>query len=738
VVIKESNPKSNQAQQLIKFFRREAEYLRQISHQNIVKYISYFEKDNSAYLILEFIEGFNLEEFVKQKRFLKYEEAEKIFKQMCFALLEIHKKGIVHKDIKPNNFMLDNYGTVKLIDLGIAIDLIRQDPNFEYTFTKSYASPEQLKGNIPLDIRSDIYSLGKTFYYLLTGKLPDGDTTLIYRQDIQNEILEFKDPRHFNLNIPEKAVKIIAKCLNENRDNRYQSITEILNDLEEVTATEINYKDFNLTENFEGNFILDQHFDSSLNQQKYWSFKIYLKNYKLRPKNPTYILNLIHNYINRGNPTLCSLKLARWITKKYPNTIFENSNGVSYKFEVIKKNHDDIAEINNYLSLAAGIQNSLLVLFEKRILSFFDNELNFTIDDEYSDFFKIVVEDFLELAEHYFIITKHDFKKPEININPKTSSNSIHFFIDSGTTHNEGVYLFESSSTDNNFVIKTNIPVPYNFQNEQSSEEYLIYFLNNIFRFKKFRPGQLKIIRRALSLKNTVGLLPTGAGKSLCYQLIMFLQPAPIIIVEPIKSLIVDQLYNLKKFFIDRVNIITSDQSTSEREKVQQDFSKGRYLAIYVSPERFQSEKFRNYLTELVSKVPISYAVIDEAHCISEWGHDFRTSYLDLAKTIRKYCNHNGFIPTFYALTGTASEIVLRDILHDLEILDEMKDAVIRNYTFDRSELSFLVEKCNTNEKFTALIKILERISREFEVDEVEELFTNNGFGAGLIFCPHV
>jgi ATP-dependent DNA helicase RecQ len=738
VVVKELNLDISKQGDFITYLRREAEFLKRINHKNVVKFFDYFEEKNKAFLVLEYIEGKNIYEYIQEKRILNYYDAENIFKQMCYSVLEIHKLGIIHKDIKPSNFLIDKNGIVKLIDLGISTDLIKQDPNFERAFTKSFAAPEQIKEKVILDVRTDIYSLGKTYYFLLTSRLPEGETVLINKQDIENEIKEFRDPRHFNLNIPVKTIEIIRKCLQEDRNKRYQSVKLIIEDLEKESRNDEEYSDFNFVEYFEGNFVLDKNIDDSEKLPKYWRLNVKLSKLKLKPKNPTHILNLIHNYINRGNPTLCSLKLARWLSDKFPDTIVEESDGISFKFNIINKDSTQHQEIKHFLSLAAAIQNSLLILLKKGIISLFDDELAFSIEKNYQDFFRVVIEDFLELAKNYFYLTDHPYNEPYVFINDSSKTYNIKFLIGNSDFFSNSICLSEDKNITDSFHINASIPVPYIFNEDENSKNSLLYFLNNIFRFKDFRFGQLKIITRALSLRNTVGLLPTGAGKSLCYQIMMFLQPAPIIVVEPIKSLIVDQLYNLKKFLIDRINIVTSDQSSSERDDVQNLFSKGKFLCLYVSPERFQTKKFRDYLDTFIKNFPISYAVIDEAHCVSEWGHDFRTSYLGLAQTIRKYCNHNGFIPTFYALTGTASEIVLRDILSDLEILEEYKDAVIRNYTFDRKELKLSVLKCSSLNKFQQLLYIFDKLSEYFKLTSADYLFKSNKIGCGLIFCPHV
>lgn len=738
VIIKELNLAPSKNQKFLTFLRREAEYLKKISHQNIVRFLDYFEENNKAYLILEYVNGLNIREYIKTKEKIEYEKAKHIFKQMCSAVLELHRFGIIHKDIKPGNFLIDQNGNVKLIDLGISIDVVKQDPNFEKAYTKEFASPEQIRGNEVLDIRSDIYSLGKTFYFLLTqGKLPEPDTILINKRNIENEVTEFRDPRHFNPEIPFRFIEVIKKCLHEDRRKRYQSVKLILEDLESDSEIVDEFRNFDLTESFEGKFVLDKNLNDEFNSPEYWILNITLRNVKLKTQIPPPVINLMHNYINRGNPTLCSIKLAKWIVNKFSDFVRENSNEVSFSFEIYKKDSNTTKETDKLLSLAAGLQNAFILLLNKRIISLFDSELAFSVDTEYQEMFEVVLEDFLELAENYFSLTGIEFHKPKIFINNLAKENSIKFIIGNNSYENS-VTLYQSKQNTDSFKIKSSIPTPFIINKPDKFNNSLLYFLNNIFRFKNFRIGQKEIITRVISLKNTVGLLPTGAGKSLCYQIIMFLQPAPVIIIEPIKSLIVDQLYNLKKFLIDKVNMITSDQSYNEKELIQSEFSQGKFLAIYVSPERFQIDNFRKYLTTLVQKFPIAYAVIDEAHCVSEWGHDFRTSYLGLAQTIRKYCNHFGYIPTFYALTGTASEIVLKDILSDLEILDDYKNAVIRNYTFDRKELYFDVIKCNSSEKFKKLTETLDDVAKKLGISATRYLFEPNRYGSGLIFCPHV
>lgn len=283
--------------------------------------------------------------------------------------------------------------------------------------------------------------------------------------------------------------------------------------------------------------------------------------------------------------------------------------------------------------------------------------------------------------------------------------------------------------------IATESPIMYKI--DHSKEETLRFFLQNIFRKETFREGQFDVIRRALGLKPVIALLPTGAGKSICYQMAALLQPGITIVVDPLKTLMLDQAENLKAAGIDCVEFINSDQTVLEREEVVKNFDQGRYQIIFVSPERFQIGEFRSSLAKVTVNNLIPYLVIDEAHCVSEWGHDFRTSYLNLARNARKYCKHNGFEPVVLALTGTASFVVLSDVQREIGVDDE--ESKIQPATFDRKELNFEIEKVPSTGKEQKLMKILNKLPERFGKSR-EEFFKPNSYNtcSGLIFTQHV
>lgn len=254
-----------------------------------------------------------------------------------------------------------------------------------------------------------------------------------------------------------------------------------------------------------------------------------------------------------------------------------------------------------------------------------------------------------------------------------------------------------STGLDKNyFVVSTCDSINYDITD--ADKPALRFFLRNLFDKKDFRDGQYAIIANALNLRDTIGLLPTGGGKSLCYQLPCLLQPSINFVVCPIKSLMYDQSDNLRNpnVAITNINYISGDMSSTEKVQVMDNYSKGRYLFVWISPERFQIDDFRASLAAIVNDFNISYAVIDEVHCLSEWGHDFRTSYLNLAKTIDALSpkdEHGEGVIKYLGLTATASVNVLKDIRVEFsrrqQKLDDDNIKTLLDYS--RKELVFKV-----------------------------------------------
>lgn len=262
------------------------------------------------------------------------------------------------------------------------------------------------------------------------------------------------------------------------------------------------------------------------------------------------------------------------------------------------------------------------------------------------------------------------------------------------------------------------------------------WFLQYVFRKDDFLEGQWETIERTLRGFDSVVLLPTGAGKSIAFQLAALLLPGRCIVVDPIVSLIDDQIDNLEEVGIDRCIGITSQLTRGERESALQAFKSGHYLFCYVAPERFQAVPFRQALRALTTNTPISLIAIDEAHCVSEWGHDFRTAYLNLGRTARDYCASQSIVPPLVALTGTASKIVLKDVQRELGITSF--DAIITPKTFDRPELHYSIIPSRSDEKDQRVLGFLERLPTDFGVNSNRFFLPDAGRTyAGLVFCPH-
>ncbi|MBV0934182.1 RecQ family ATP-dependent DNA helicase [Marinobacterium weihaiense] len=261
-----------------------------------------------------------------------------------------------------------------------------------------------------------------------------------------------------------------------------------------------------------------------------------------------------------------------------------------------------------------------------------------------------------------------------------------------------------------------------------AQRESLRYFLSNIFLPTidqvDFREGQVGIIGSALSRHSTIGLLPTGSGKSICYQLSAMLQPAVSFVVCPIKSLMYDQKADLDAIGFSRSNYITSDLKPEDKVRVQRDFGRGKYFYVFISPERFQTHTFRREMSAIGLDLAFAYAVIDEVHCLSEWGHDFRISYLNLANTIEKFAPSASYI----GLTATASVYVLKDIQTEFNILDEY---IRTPLNFTRDELSFHIID-DKGRKNDAIVELVSQMEKKWNSGE------NERQKAGIIFTPTV
>ncbi|MCD5323938.1 MULTISPECIES: DNA helicase RecQ [Pontibacillus] len=204
--------------------------------------------------------------------------------------------------------------------------------------------------------------------------------------------------------------------------------------------------------------------------------------------------------------------------------------------------------------------------------------------------------------------------------------------------------------------------------------------LEQYFGFSSFRFGQEPLIEHALNKKNALGIMPTGGGKSLCYQIPGLLLDGTAVIISPLISLMKDQVDSLNSHGIT-ATYINSSLSYEQQSERMFDIQKGRYQFVYVAPERFDSEGFIRSLR----RTRLSLIAFDEAHCISQWGHDFRPSYRSVVGQIQKL----GELPVVMGLTATATEEVTRDIQRLLSIEDQH----VVNTGFSRDNLHFQIVK---------------------------------------------
>jgi len=227
----------------------------------------------------------------------------------------------------------------------------------------------------------------------------------------------------------------------------------------------------------------------------------------------------------------------------------------------------------------------------------------------------------------------------------------------------------------------------------------LQFFLQLLFRKRDFRPGQLPILNRALQNNCVIGLLPTGGGKSLTYQLAAMLQPGVTLIVDPLSSLMKDQYDGLINAGIDCCTYINSTVSDKEDRAAQMERSE--MLFVFLSPERLGIYNFRERLRLMhETHVYFAYGVLDEVHCVSEWGHDFRFSYLHLGRNLYKNVKAKEGNISLFGLTATASFDVLADVERELSgegAFDLDADTIVRYENTNRLELQFRVEKINVD-----------------------------------------
>ena len=458
-------------------------------------------------------------------------------------------------------------------------------------------------------------------------------------------------------------------------------------------------------------------------------------------------LALISNLISRGCPTLAS--------KRIDDALAE---------------HPEQQKQKEYMAIAR-IQKTLVEAMISDRLPIIKDNWNILVIEDGTDVAQLAIDDFSEMYEHLIAMTEmynHE-TLPEIRLfNKKTANttesydiiidvsvdkysepdkvvfsqykanNDCYFIVRSSETIFEERYLYTTERIKYKPFVEKNDRGIYEVNEEQS--KHLRYFLNLIFRKEDFRPGQLPILSRALQLKSVIGLLPTGGGKSLTYQLAAMLQPAITLVVDPLKGLMKDQYDGLLRVGIDNISFINSDitKDREEGRRRQNALTASQIQIMFLSPERLSIHKFREVLRSMrESEVYFAYGVIDEVHCVSEWGHDFRLAYLHLGRNLYNYVlpkeidgedNHI----SLFGLTATASFDVLADVERELSGRQSYSledDATVRYENTNRLELQYNVYKVDADDieksrdidglKEDCLIKVIDDATKK--ISEIQD-----------------
>ncbi len=234
--------------------------------------------------------------------------------------------------------------------------------------------------------------------------------------------------------------------------------------------------------------------------------------------------------------------------------------------------------------------------------------------------------------------------------------------------------------------------------------------LKQYYGYDHFREGQVPMIRNVLEGRDVLGIMPTGAGKSVCYQVPALMMDGITIVISPLISLMKDQVGTLNQMGVHAA-FLNSSLSTGQYFKALQLAKEGRYKIIYVAPERLATDSFLNFA--LSAQVKISFLAVDEAHCVSQWGQDFRPSYLKILDFLERL----PYRPVVGAYTATATAEVKEDILAILKL----QNPYVETSGFDRENLFFAVKK--PENKYKELVAYL----KEKGYDSSDD--------SGIIYC---
>jgi ATP-dependent DNA helicase RecQ len=250
--------------------------------------------------------------------------------------------------------------------------------------------------------------------------------------------------------------------------------------------------------------------------------------------------------------------------------------------------------------------------------------------------------------------------------------------------------------------------------------------LKEYFEYNSFLVGQEGVIQSILEGRDTIAIFPTGGGKSLCYQLPALIFPGTTIVISPLISLMKDQVDELTKLSINAA-YISSILPDKQVTRTIRDMKLGKYKIVYIAPERFYSDDFLTALQD----IQVPFVAVDEAHCISQWGHNFRPAYLK----IRNLIEHMGN-PILAAFTATATKKVQNDIAN---LLGMKGNCNVFVESFDRPNLEFRVERCE--DKRTYILRYIQKnrhksgiiyAATRAKVEEIHLILKDRGVSSGM------
>lgn len=396
------------------------------------------------------------------------------------------------------------------------------------------------------------------------------------------------------------------------------------------------------------------------------------------------------------------------------------------RWKVLVKEHDVPCAALAFEELQEMFEHITQLSAEYSDLKFPDVELTIVSTKEFAQSslhlnHRVLVDEYHSNTEYDMVIDFAMLRRNglgKIDFTDYKCKNKCYFNVRSAHHHRNDRQIYTSDR-----ILYKQIATQNNqgrYEDIEDNVKHLRYFLRMLFRKQDFRPGQTPILNRALQYKSVIGLLPTGGSKSLTYQIAAMLQPGVTLVIDPLRSLMKDQYDGLIGAGIDCCSYINSSIEVpeaikakgpkeiqkyriKERERRSKCLEQSEFLFMFLSPERLSILIFRERLKNMQETgVYFAYGVIDEVHCVSEWGHDFRFSYLHLGRNLYRYVlpkpkegdEKENHIPLF-GLTATASFDVLADVERELSgngafPLDA--ETVVREGDTNRFEIQYKIE----------------------------------------------